>query len=123
MTTLTRQLRIAQNLTQEALAKKALVTRYVVRTLESPEWHKIEPQHIKLVADALGVSTEVLLGKKTYREEDLEFEIKRLKDSYNNKCMHNTFLMEDLVGLRTQNQLLRLALAIGAIILSLTIIL
>lgn len=75
MTTITRQLRIAQNLTQEALAKKALVTRYVVRTLESPEWHKIEPQHIKLVADALGVSTEVLLGKKTQREEILDKQI------------------------------------------------
>lgn len=134
MKTLTYQLRKEQGLSSKQLASKALVTNYTIQVLEGkyPKY-TVEPSKIHQVANALGVSMEVLLGKKSRREEDLEFELQRvnkelgakdgLQDSYDNECMHNAFLMEDLADLRTQTQFLRIALAIETIILTLIILL
>lgn len=80
MKTLTRQLRTEQGLSQKALAQKALVTNYVIQVLEGlyPA-QTVEPQNIKKVADALEVSMEVLLLKKTRREEALQDQVEDLK--------------------------------------------
>jgi transcriptional regulator with XRE-family HTH domain len=79
MKTLTRQLRTEQGLSQKALAQKALVTPYTIHVLEGlyPA-QTVEPQNIQKVANALGVSMEVLLLKKTRREEELEQEVGEL---------------------------------------------
>lgn len=132
MKTLTYQLRKEQGLSSKQLASKALVTDYTIQVLEGryPKY-TVEPSKIHQVANALGVSMEVLLGKKTRREEELE---RRLGDmgqefaSYKVSAeqQHRTStksLIKDLDESYTQTSLLRSIIAIETIILSLIILL
>ena len=116
MTTLTRQYRIKQGLSEENLARKALVTRHTVRLLESPEWHRVEPQHVKKVADALGVEAEVLIGEKSEREASLERIIRATTDFTRD-------LFDDVEEVKSKLALYRAVMALQTIIITLFIIL
>ena len=138
MKTLTYQLRKEQGLSSKQLASKALVTDYTIQVLEGryPKY-TVEPNKMHQVANALGVSMEVLLGKKTRREEELEKQLQKMEEEFDS-CKMNLEnqqrittplqttaknLVRDLEDAYSQNSWLRLALLVETIILSLIILL